>query len=81
MRFDQGHGTATPMRLEHATPWSLVMHSTTEPLRSPFDCDTSKTDSLGMCFKVFCCRFTFLKLRSNLIPNALKNEFFEKMIF
>ena len=34
MCLAQGHNAVTPMRLEPATPWSRVKHSTTEPLHS-----------------------------------------------
>ena len=41
--FAQGHNAVTPVRLEHAAPWSQVKHSTTEPLRSSL----STNESLG----------------------------------
>ena len=35
MYLAQGHNAVTPVRFEPAAPWSQVMHSTTEQLRSP----------------------------------------------
>ena len=37
MCLAQGHNTVTTVRLEPAAPRSRVKHSTTEPLRSPYE--------------------------------------------
>ena len=60
MCLAQGHNAMTPVRLKLATPWSLVKHSTTEPLHSQYICTCIILINIYFLHCFTCLKFAYV---------------------